>query len=88
MKLTKQTNYRVVCEPDVYPQSTATEEDMFRASNNLAAEIQRHCDTASIIVKSDTVCVFCGFPWETDENGPVCCNKAISEWHDHQAGRG
>lgn len=30
-------------------------------------------------------CSFCGYSWETEDNGcPVCCQKAIDEWEEEQ----
>lgn len=32
------------------------------------------------VVEALTVCSFCGYEWEEDEDGPMCCNAAGEEW--------
>lgn len=36
-------------------------------------------------VEDPTVCSFCGYDWEEDEEGPVCCDKAQREHHGELA---
>ena len=32
-------------------------------------------------VDAPTVCSFCGYDWEEDADGPMCCGSAQVEWH-------
>lgn len=29
-------------------------------------------------------CSFCGYTWEEDAEGPVCCEKAQTEWNEQK----
>lgn len=85
-KIIKKSNPRVVIEADLtfpglrkYP-----DDDRHVMCEEIVKQVKRHIDDiADVYVKYDTeeVCEFCGFSWETEDNGePVCCNKAVEEW--------
>lgn len=35
--------------------------------------------------KYEDQCSHCGYEWELDEDGPVCCEKAQAEWNAEKA---
>ena len=35
----------------------------------------------SVIREYEDQCTHCGLLWEEDEDGPICCSKAQSEFH-------
>lgn len=90
MKKTVQTDYRVEASamsmrrPDDY-------DGQMRAARKLARQIQRHCDTQTVIVtyESKTVCGFCGYEWDmewdTSPKGPTCCDRAVAEFEAGKA---
>ena len=73
--MSKRVNYRVVIWP-AYQRYIGG--DSKRISEELVASIKRHVDDVDRVeIEFDTVCEFCGSPWEQP---PLCCEAAIQEW--------
>jgi len=91
MNLTKKANWRVVVtveEPIIV--SGDIERASRRCCQDLIQDIKRHIDIyGEIDYDCDTVCVFCGSEWETEQSKndpdysygqPLCCEEAVEAW--------
>ena len=82
MKVTRQTNWRVVVYPtDLGNRYPATQYDC----SDIMKQIERHVDGLGHIEIQHTLeisCKYCKREWEEsyDEEGPYCCEKAQVGW--------
>lgn len=66
-----------------------TQKDRERALNEWAREFEafvrdhRSQDPISlnVIREEQDQCSYCGYEWEQDADGPLCCDKAQAEWN-------
>ena len=74
--MNKRTNYRVVVHP--FRSSRYVTVDEAKACDWIRQSVERHVDDVDYTeIEFDTVCEFCGNPWEQP---PICCEAAIQEW--------
>lgn len=77
------TNFRVVVEPDKRFYSFINNPDEFFRDicEEMILQIKRHVDNVGLLhLEWDWICSFCGRDWEEDEDGPLCCTKAVEEY--------
>ena len=87
MKLTKKENMHVVVEPDLRYLRNPKEDYVKNICETIKQQVKRHVDEAGdVYIQWDTVeyCEFCGYSWEEDQDGPVCCGQAQKEWDNHK----
>ena len=88
MKIVRRDNIHVVVEPDLRYLRNPKESYVDNICKTIVQQVRRHIDeTGQVYIHWDSIeeCEFCGYRWELDENGcPVCCQKAIDEWEEHQ----
>lgn len=79
----RNVNYHVIVYPQMWPHGLNDPKWAPQAAKDLKEAIQRHCDVAEVLIHWDaeTVCSFCDYSWEVNEDGcPVCCDAAIKEF--------
>lgn len=101
MKVQRKTNIRVEVYPrspgdfgfaSIGGMSRSEQEEL-RLCEEIAQQIRRHVDElpsrgnrgVDVVYETETVCSHCGYSWEEDENGPLCCSKAQEEWDAEKA---
>lgn len=89
MKTKVLVDVTVSCDPPIgIGRWTRTLEDRAKALESWAREFEefirdhRSQDPVSLSVERhfQTQCSHCGYEWEEDETGPLCCQKANDEW--------
>ncbi len=98
MKITKRNNWRVVLEPQlpgnvadyvIEPDEDKRNEKYRRLCDDIVSDVRRHVnDVSNVFTECDTeeVCQHCGYKWEEDESSgePLCCGKAVEEFHEKE----
>ena len=90
MKQRVLTNLRVTCDPPRHATRWATTlEDQAKALEGWCKEFaefmrdHRSQDPVDLSVEREyeEQCSYCGSKWEEDDEGPLCCHAAQSEWN-------
>lgn len=82
-------NVKIECDPPHHWRGFRTQEEVAQYYEGWVKEFHdfirdhRSQDPVclNVIREHEDQCSFCGYTWDTDDNGcPLCCQKAIDEW--------
>lgn len=84
-----ESDFEVVVEPKrcIYGIQIVDDDEVKGVCENIKIEILRHVDNiADCYVRwtTEIICDFCGYGFETDEDGPMCCREAQEVWEEEQ----
>lgn len=83
MKKIIKTDIHLRVDPGPYYIGNPSEETIETDCEDIKRQMKRHVDGYQYCGVNWTdleVCSFCGEEWEEDEEGPLCCKRAVKEW--------